>query len=186
MSKRRPHKTKSSTNRKRTSNARTLQRVNESKDSAVFVEQDHYEVAIDCEDLYTLGAGPCVVAAFSFEKLAYLFHGANAHMSGDFDAFVNEACQEIPKGRRRDVVVILAGGYTKVKGERQGVRAAREYCRNLLLSHGFTNLDERWCMAPHDGQNISVLPKQNAVEITSTHSADDGDVPEMTQNIKMD
>lgn len=116
------------------------------------VRQDTSEVAIESDEIYTEGLGPCIGVAFSCRGRGYMFHGAGMHHTNAFDAFLDEACHFLTSIERKKIKPVVTGGDLTggVKGD---VLCSRRYCLVKLGEAGFGIPQEMWCP---DGQTQSL------------------------------
>lgn len=141
----------------------------EMDDTVIEVRQDYTEVAIECDEIFTEGLGPCIGVAFSWLDRGYMFHGSGMQHNNDFEAFLEQTCESLTAIQRGAIRPVVAGGDV-TGGVGNDVLHSREFCLVKLSERGFGIPHECWC--PDDSAQAMYLDVHRNTVRVHTESID--------------
>lgn len=145
-------------------------------DKVVEVPQESAEVAIETDEIFTEGLGPCIGVAFSWRGQGYMFHGAGVHHTNEFDAFLDRASDCLAAFERSRIRPVVAGADV-TGGVGNDVLRSRSYCLQKLGTMGFGATHEIWCPDGHS-QSLYLDVRHNKVRVhTEPNDMDTGSEP---------
>ena len=145
-------------------------------DIKIEVDMEDYKVEADCDVLYTIGLGPCIGVAFSYQGTGFMFHIINAWHSSESmtDPFFRCAEKMIPHGERQKIHPVVAGAAFENQdpendeATNKETLLSRDYVIDKLSGLGFGAPNIYWA-APNSARDLSLVIKEDTVAIRTAH-----------------